>query len=175
MKPATRRLFWFLAVSGTVAAVAWVSGRDDEVIAVAGVQRADRHRGETGAAAKGVAQGIARGMANGAAPVLRLEQLEARAFDDMKADLIAAKSWYVPPPVVVEKPRPPPLPFKYSGRMIEDGRTTVFLAQQDRNRPVKSGDLLDNTWRVDAIDATTMTFTYLPLNESQTLALGAAP
>jgi hypothetical protein len=171
MKPATRRLFWLLAVSGTVAAVAWVGGRDDEVIAVAGTQRAGQHRGDTGAAAKGAARGIA----NGAAPVLRLEQLEARAFDDMKADLVAAKSWYVPPPAVAEKPKAPPLPFKYSGRMIDDGRTTVFLAHQDRNRPVKSGDLLDNTWRVDAIGATTMTFTYLPLNESQILALGAAP
>ena len=167
MKPAIRRLLWFVAVAGTVAAVAWVGGRDDEVITVAGAQRTGEHRGGTVAASKGIAKG--------AAPVLQMAQFEARAFEDMKADLVAAKSWYVPPPVLAQKPKPPPLPFTYSGRMIEDGGTTVFLVQQGRNQPVHSGDLLDNTWRVDAIGATTMTLTYLPLNESQTLALGAAP
>ena len=163
MKPAARRLFWFVAIAGTVAAVAWVGGRDDEVITVAGARRGGGHGGD------------ARAVSKGATPVLQMEQLEARAFEDMKTDLFAAKSWYVPPPVVAQKPKPPPLPFTYSGRMIEDGRSTVFLVQQGRNQPVHSGDLLDNTWRVDAIGATSMTFTYLPLNESQTLALGAAP
>ena len=163
MKPVTRRLLWFVAVAGTAAAVAWVGGSDDEVIAVAGVQRGGERRNDRQVAAKG------------ATPVLQLAQLEAREFEDMKADLFAAKSWYVPPPAVAQKPKAPPLPFTYSGRLIEDGRSTVFLAQQGRNQSVHSGDVIENTWRVDAIGATSMTLTYLPLNESQTLALGAAP
>jgi hypothetical protein len=164
VKPVTRRrLLWFVAIAGTAAAVAWVDGSDDEVITAAGAHRPGGRNGERQVAAKG------------APLVLHLEQLEARDFEDVKSDLFAAKSWYVAPPVVAQKPKPPPLPFTYFGRLIEDGRTTVFLVQQGRNQFVRLGDLIEKTWRVDDISATSMTLTYLPLNERQSLALGAAP
>jgi len=155
-----RRLLWSVALAGTVVAVAWVSGGDDEVV----VGAAGRQRPRPGG-----------GEPAGPPPVLALDRLAARAFDDMKVDLLAAKSWYVPPPAVAEKPKPPPLPFTYAGRLVEDGKTAVFLSRPDRNQVVRSGDVIDGTWRVDRIDATVMTLTYLPLNESQILALGATP
>jgi hypothetical protein len=167
MKPATRRrLLWFVAIAGTAAAVAWVSVNDDEVIV------ARTRRGESTTSAKRVGNGGT----NGVAPLLQLDRLEARKAEDMKVDLFASRSWYVaPPPPPPPKPTAPPLPFTYAGRLIDAGRTTVFLNRQGRNQLVNPGDLIENTWRVEAIGTTTMTLTYLPLNESQILALGAAP
>ena len=89
-------------------------------------------------------------------------------------DLLAARSWYVPPPApppVV--PKAPPLPFKVLGRIIEDEDPVVFLSNQDRNLVVRAGTKLDNNYLVESIDKTQMTFIYLPLAERQTLMLGA--
>ncbi len=165
MKPETRRwLLLSLALAGTLAAGAWVSEEEDQVVGAA-TTRGRRDGGREPAVRKG----------GGALPELHLEQLAARQFDDMKLDLFAQKSWYVPPPPPPPKPRPPPLPFVFAGRMIEDGRTTVFLSRPGSNLVVKTGEIIDRTWQVSEINATQMTLIYLPLNENQILALGAAP
>ena len=39
---------------------------------------------------------------------------------------------------------------------------------------VKSGDVIENTYRVEKVMAPTMTLTYLPLNMKQTLYIGEA-
>jgi hypothetical protein len=85
VKPAARRLLWVAALAGTVAAVVWVNANDDEVIAAAGER-------------PHAAKGRGRQAAAGPPAVLDPERLQARAFDDVKVDLLAAKSWYVPPP-----------------------------------------------------------------------------
>ncbi len=114
---------------------------------------------------------------SGAAETLALNALRRQPPADKPEDAFAAKSWYVPPPPPKALPPPPPtappLPFAYLGRMVEDGRTTVFLTWQDRNYAVKAGDTLDGTYRIDEIDAGSVTLTYLPLNVQQTLAMGS--
>jgi hypothetical protein len=160
MNSGARRLLWGLAIAGTLVAVAWVDSIDEEVAAPG----PERRGGERKAGDKATP------------PVLRLEALDARGLDAPKGDLFAARSWYVaPPPPPAPKPSAPALPFTYAGRMVEDGAATVFLSARDRNHAVRSGDVIDQQWRVDAIGATTMTLTYLPLNLAQTLNLGAAP
>lgn len=106
---------------------------------------------------------------------------------DAKVDnVFASKSWYVPPapkpqasrPLPPSKPLPPPPPsapplsFTYLGRLMNEGQTTVFVAWQGRNIAVKTGDVLDSTYRVDAVESGRMTLTYLPLNIQQTLYFG---
>lgn len=83
-----------------------------------------------------------------------------------------------PPPaparaVSAPKPTMPPLPFKYEGRLVEDGNAIVFLTAGGRNLAARAGDVLNGTWRVEAIQPTAMTFTYLPLKSEATLAIGA--
>lgn len=73
-----------------------------------------------------------------------------------------------PPP-----PQAPPLPFAYLGKLAEGAETKVFLTQGDRNLVVKSGDVIDNTYRVDEIGETMVVMTYLPLSVKQTLPIGA--
>lgn len=72
-----------------------------------------------------------------------------------------------PPPA----PQAPPLPFTYLGRIRSGGTTTVFLARQNRESVARLDDILDDTYRVEKIDETTMVFVYLPLGTRQSLAL----
>jgi hypothetical protein len=167
VKPEVRRwLLLLLALGGTLVAGVWVSEDEGQIVTAAPTRERKRDGGRESAARKG----------GGALPELHLEHLAARRFDEMKLDLFATKSWYVPPPPPLPpKPKPPPLPFVFAGRMIEDGRTTVFLSRPGSNQAVKTGDIVDRIWQVGEIAATSMIFTYLPLNEHQTLALGVAP
>ena len=77
----------------------------------------------------------------------------------------------------VAAPAAPALPFSYIGRQMpggQGGQTEVFLAQGDKVHVVRVHSLLDNTYRVDAISSTAVSFTYLPLNTTQLLSIGAS-
>ncbi|HEY7759185.1 MAG TPA: hypothetical protein VIA64_07205 [Burkholderiales bacterium] len=76
-------------------------------------------------------------------------------------------------PAIAAAPPPPPPPFTYLGRLAEGGRTTVFLAQGDRNLVVQVGDVIDNTYQVNEIGPTLLVLTYLPQNLKQTMSIGA--
>lgn len=164
-----RTLLWGIAVAATLASVAWVNGNEEEIAAPAGNDRRPRDE-----AAAQRAEKLAPAM-----PELRLDALEARGLDDMKGDLFAAKSWYVPPPPPPPAPPPKPMapspPFTVLGRQIEGDHVAVFVNNGNRNQVLRVGDVVDQTWRVDAIDSSRMTLVYLPLNENKYLILGAAP
>lgn len=82
-------------------------------------------------------------------------------------------TWYVaPPPPPPEKPRAPRLPFKYLGRLVEDGSVRVFLSDQDRHLIVKSGEVVNGSYKVEKIGDGQIVFVYLPLKERQVLPTG---
>jgi hypothetical protein len=82
-------------------------------------------------------------------------------------------SWYVaPPPPPPEKPKAPRLPFKYLGRLVEDGSVRVFLSDQDRHLIVKSGEVVNGSYKVEKISDGQIVFIYLPLKERQILPTG---
>jgi hypothetical protein len=66
----------------------------------------------------------------------------------------------------------PPLPFQFLGKLKEDGETRVFLNYQGKYVIAKVGDVIDS-YRVDDISGGRMTFLYQPLNEKQSLVIGA--
>lgn len=109
---------------------------------------------------------------------LSLENLQRTQRDESEQieDLFKAKSWYVPPPPPKPgpppAPTPPPLPFQYMGKLLEEGKLTVFITNQDRNYAVKAGDTIEGSYRVDRVDPQQVLFTYLPLNMQQTLVIG---
>ena len=80
-----------------------------------------------------------------------------------------------PPPAPPPPPRAPPLPFTFIG-LVEQGagKPTAFLARGEDLIVAAAGDVLDNTYRVDSMTTTEIVFTYLPLNERQTIALAGA-
>lgn len=99
------------------------------------------------------------------------------------ADLFAVQSWFVappPPPAVAAmapppraKPKAPPLPFKFIGKMDDRRHLQVFLLRGEEVLVVSEGDLIGKTYKVQRIDAERMTLVYLPLGAAQTLAMGS--
>jgi hypothetical protein len=81
-----------------------------------------------------------------------------------------------PPPEPAPPPPPPtapPLPFTFIGKSVADGAWEVYLVRGDRTYVVRGkGDVIDGTYRVDAIAPPVLTLTYLPLNQVQQLNIG---
>jgi hypothetical protein len=90
-----------------------------------------------------------------------------------RSPLFASQSWQPPPPRVRPQPPPPPtappLPFKFAGKLVQEGRLSVLLAKGDSVIPVKEGETLDGTYRLESITDTQITLVYLPLAQKQTL------
>jgi hypothetical protein len=70
-------------------------------------------------------------------------------------------------------PSVPPLPYRYIGKAIEDGKLSVFLARGEQSYSVRAGDKLDGDYRVAKVTESTVTFVYLPMKTKQTLEIPA--
>jgi hypothetical protein len=87
-----------------------------------------------------------------------------------------AKQAEAAPPQAPAAPAAPPLPFRYVGKLIEDGELAVFLARGEESFSVKKKNQrqkLDEQYRVDKVSENRVTFTYLPLKIQQTLDIPA--
>jgi hypothetical protein len=120
---------------------------------------------------------------------LDLARLSRGARDSSDKDPFAPKS-FAPPapeqaaarpgtaasaaPAAPAKPSAPPLPFTSLGKVIEDGKLSVFLSRGEQNYSIASAQKLDAEYRIDKVSETSVTFTYLPLNTKQTLEIPAA-
>jgi hypothetical protein len=71
---------------------------------------------------------------------------------------------------VVEKPVAPPLPFRYFGRLTENGKTEVFVMRGEDLLSLAPGQTIGE-YRVDKIADASISFTYLPMKMQQTLDL----
>lgn len=103
------------------------------------------------------------------------------------ADLFAAHSWYVAPPVpaapvmppraAMPPPAPvaPPLPFRFIGSLDDNRQLLAFLLRGEQLYSVRTGDVIDGVYRVEDVQQTGMTLTYLPLRISQSLLSGSEP
>jgi hypothetical protein len=110
-----------------------------------------------------------------AATTLNLEKLEQREFAWGSGELFASKSWVPPPapPPPPPPPRAPKLPFTFLGRMVEQGKTVVFLNRAQETFTVSAGESFAGTYRVEEIGADTIVLIYLPLKERQSINIGA--
>lgn len=104
-------------------------------------------------------------------------QREDEEVSRKETALFDQKSWAPPPPpppptaLVSRRPMAPPLPYQYVGKQWLDNRWTIFLARDDATYRARIGDLLDETYRVEAIDASVLVLRYLPLKQEQTLPI----
>ena len=166
MTPRSKFLGGALALS--LAATGWLSARENGALEVA--EAVPSHR------AAQAFKPDAPSVASDAAADLQLEKLRRREAGQGITDLFAAKTWQAPAPQVkpelVAPPSAPPLPFVYLGKMAYEGNVTVFVAKQDSNYAVHEGDVLDGAYKVDAINGSLMTLTYMPLNMKQTMHIG---
>lgn len=100
-----------------------------------------------------------------------------------KAELVApinlfpVQTWQPPPPPPPPPPKPtaPPLPFQYGGSLHDGDQRTIFLIHQKRQLIVRTGDVIDSTYRVEEISPQRIELMYLPLQQKQTLLTGQHP
>lgn len=120
--------------------------------------------------------------ASAGSETLRLDRLRPHAPlpDDTASPppLFNVQSWQPPPPpppppAPPEVPRAPPFPYAYLGGLSDDSGRTAFFNRADRVLAVRAGATVDGSFRVDHLDETSMTVTYVPLNQTQQLVLGA--
>lgn len=123
------------------------------------------------------APGTANRAAAVPAAVLALAERPPAAAPDSRHPLtvaFGARSWTPPPPPpepVV--PQAPPLPFSFLGKQWQSGTWQVFLALGEDTRLARVAMVIDGRYRVESIVPPQIVFTYLPLNERQTLDIGA--
>lgn len=124
--------------------------------------------------------------AAGAAPeaietLVRREEWVAAAPADAtsaRRDLFSTRNWNPPPPpppvapVSEAAPVAPPLPFAFLGKKLEGDTWEVYLSRGEQTFIIREGLTLDGTYRVDKIAPPSLTLTYLPLAQSQTLMIG---
>jgi hypothetical protein len=75
-------------------------------------------------------------------------------------------------PNVPAKPVAPPLPFQYFGKLIENGKTEVFVMSGEELVSIVAGQTVGD-YRVDKLTDSSISFTYLPLKMKQALDLPA--
>ena len=112
-----------------------------------------------------------------------------RGLDDEEAATLFAKQSWQPetpkkimldqqaaqaalPVARVDANAPPPLPFQFLGRFVDEGKAAYFLQAGERNVVARPGDTLEERYRFDGVVQGALQFTYLPLNLKQTLAVG---
>ncbi len=66
----------------------------------------------------------------------------------------------------------PPLPFQFLGRFVDEGKAAYFLQAEGRNVVARVGEKIDDNYRLDGASGDALTFTYLPLNQQQSLVVG---
>lgn len=100
---------------------------------------------------------------------------------DGSATLFASHSWTPPPPpapaaplIAAPPPKPsaPPLPFTYLGKKLENGKWEAYLARGGDTYVVQEHSVIDGTYRAEAMTSNALTLTYLPLRQTQRLAIG---
>lgn len=161
----TRQKWLALALLATLAAVFWPQGRESGDNVVEAVKRPAGVQGQE--------------PADGSRQATGEKPLDAGArLVEMQADLFPSQTWApAPPPVRAYKPppppppKPPPLPFAYLGRWMDGEVDTVFVRLGEQPLPLKVGQVLNGSWRVDEISRSAVVFTYLPLNMQSTLGI----
>jgi hypothetical protein len=90
--------------------------------------------------------------------------------------LFNSQSWTPPPPpppkVEPVAPTAPPLPFTYIGKKQEGNAWEIYLAHDQQTLIVHEHDQIEGIYRVDSVKPPTLTLTYLPLQQVQTLTIG---
>lgn len=172
-----RRILLFLSLAATLAAVYFAPAREDAVVE-ASVRPAVSN------ASSGATR--AEGEARAAKPAQVIALRSRDEADDSEPRLFSTQSWDPQPSQVqetrqaaVETPPPapqaPPVPLQLTGRYEEGGKVAMFGIFNGDSVVLWPGENISAEWRVDAIEAGQVVFTYLPLGQKQSLPWTASP
>ena len=103
-------------------------------------------------------------------PLFRQEEISEKPSIDPFARRSFAPAGQPQQAAAPQAPVAPPLPFRYLGKMIEDGKLNVFLARGEESLSVHAGQKVGE-YRIDKVTDSEIVFTYLPLKTKQSLPL----
>jgi len=87
---------------------------------------------------------------------------------EARGDPFAPRQWAPETPAAsAQPPAPPPMPYRYAGKVLVDGVEQVLLARGDVVVAVRAGETLEGGYRVESIDAEWISLQYLPLRMRQ--------
>ena len=66
------------------------------------------------------------------------------------------------------------MPYRFAGKLIQNGQLQVFLSKGDTPIPIKQGEVLDGTYRVESIAESGVTLVYLPLGHKESIPVASA-
>lgn len=175
-----RKLVLGVLLCATLAATIWVNQNDDAMPEVVTLARLEMSTNSNDSSPT-----------SGPIPELNLKTLqsrkevkEAESDIEINGSLFAVKSWIPPSPApaqlqptqaVITPPVPtaPALPFTYMGKMEDNGQMTVYLVSGEQAYSVSVGDTIDESYKIENIEAGQVVFTYLPMSIKQTLKIGS--
>jgi hypothetical protein len=106
-----------------------------------------------------------------------LAKLESRLGEDAKVDPFAPRNFGSAAAPQASAPaagpavrQAPALPFRYIGKMIDNGQLAVFLQNGAESYTAMEGERVGD-YRIDKITENEIRFTYLPMKTKQTLPL----
>lgn len=65
----------------------------------------------------------------------------------------------------------PPLPFRYVGRLLQNGKLEVLLMRGEQLFSLSAGDRIGDEYLVERVGESSISFTYLPLKTKQHMDL----
>lgn len=172
LNPRQRWLILGSLLAATIGAGLWLDDEAPEAASSPRERRAPKQAAETSTTSPPASLALAQADAAEKMDENESDEDIGKGKDDADSliDPFRPATWYVaPPPPPPEKPRAPRLPFKYLGRLVEDGSIRVFLSDQDRHLIVKSGEVVNGSYKVEKISDGQIVFVYLPLKERQIL------
>jgi cohesin domain-containing protein len=106
-----------------------------------------------------------------------LQLPDARTLGKVRGELFGAPP---PPPapkasapVVAPAPVAPPNPYRFAGKVVRGGEEVVLVSKGELVFPVKAGDTVDGTYKVESVGSDAIEFTYLPLGTRDRIAVAS--
>jgi len=127
-----------------------------------------------------------RGIAGAARPATLAQMPQRSPLGDMAGDPFTARSWQPQQPrgqgapmgimgnsaaAKQAAPVTPSLPFRFAGRLYQNGGIQTYLARGDDVFPVNVGDALQGGYRVESIGDEKVTLVYLPSQARQAVEM----
>lgn len=177
MKMGKRQLILGLSVLATLTAALLAPGENDNGVALSGRSLKAVHK-----TSQSGEKETAPRVPGKSAHVLSIRSRDIDGNEE-SAGIFESTRWTPPPEkskpvthavnVQPVAPQAPPLPFKVLGLYVEGNQTAVFLQHNDQNLVVRVGDTIVDKYKVESLSGRTLTLSYLPLNQQQTLDVGS--